>query len=269
MDIESLQAQLEKVQEELSQKETKIIKLKGLLTKSMRSDKSREAQITALQLDLSDRDRHIESLNKELEEHRNFSNKQSERINQLEGELNDLTMRLQSGVGSEAAQKRNERMKQMLEKSNMLYAELETKYHKVCDELEQEKAKNRKISRPKHVIILKKHAVTLNEDNTYSIGEPQSVYPSGVTITDTTKESAPSDKHNPSSSAQSSDANVLKIYLKRVLLEFFIGDSQTQTRLIPVILSLLDCSNDQVIAAQRSFAEGRQLISKAAAALNI
>lgn len=266
MDIESLQAQLEKVQEELSQKESKIIKLKSLLTKSMRSDKSREQQIEALQIDLADRDRHIESLDKEIEEQRNFNAKQTERISQLEKELDDLTMRLQSGVGSEAAQKRNERMKQMLEKSNELYAELETKYHAVCDELEQEKAKQRRIGRPKQIILLKKHAITLNDDNTYSTGEPQQVYPSGVTVIDTNKESAPSDKHNV---GQSADVNVLKIYLKRVLLEFFIGDSQTQNRLIPVILSILDCSNDQMVAAQRSFAEGRQLISKAAAALNI
>ena len=58
--------------------------------------------------------------------------------------MTDLTNRLQSGIGSEAAQRRNERMKQMLEKSNTLYAELDTKYQMVCEELEQEKAKGQK-----------------------------------------------------------------------------------------------------------------------------
>ena len=266
MDAEALQSQLTKVQEELRQRNEKITKLKNLLTRSMRSDKSRGQQIEALQVDLSDRDRKIEALNKELESEKNFSQKQSERISKLEDELTDLTNRLQSGVGSEAAQKRNERMKQMLEKSNTLYAELDTKYQKVCEELEQEKAKQRRIGRAKRVIILKsKEAITLNDDNTYSIGEPQQIYPDSVTVTDTTKETETTQKQ----SSQNADSNVLKVYLKRVLLEFFIGDSGTQNRLIPVILSLLDCGNDQIIAAQRSFAEGRQIISKAAAALNI
>lgn len=265
MDIETLQSQLAKAQEEVRQKSEKITKLKNLLTRSMRSDKGRGQQIEALQVDLADRDRHIEVLNKEVEEHRNFSQKQSERISQLEEELTDLTNRLQSGVGSEAAQKRNERMKQMLEKSNTLYAELDTKYQKVCEELEIEKAKQRRIGRPKRVILLKsKEAITLNDDGSYVIGEPQQIYPDGVTITDTTKNVA--EKTN---APQNTDSTVLKVYMKRVLLEFFIGDSSTQNRLIPVILSLLDCGNDQIVAAQRSFAEGRQIISKAAAALNI
>ena len=265
MDLDALQSQLFKVQEELRQRNEKVAKLKNLLTRSMRSDKGRGQQIEALQVDLADRDRHIEVLNKELEEHRNFSQKQSERISQLEDELSELTNRLQSGVGSEAAQKRNERMKQMLERSNTLYAELDTKYQKVCAELEVEKAKQRKIGRPKRVILLKnKEAITLNDDNSYVIGEAQSFYPDFITVTDTTEGNETHPNTTPNT-----DSNILKVYLKRVLLEFFIGDSNTQNRLIPVILSLLDCGNDQIVAAQRSFAEGRQIISKAAAALNI
>ena len=139
--IESLRAQIQKDQIEINQKESKIAKLKSLLTRSMRSDKRREQQIETLQIDLADRDRHIQALENSIKETNDFSTQQQERIAQLEAELTEITNRLQSGVGSEAAQKRNERMKQMLEKSNILYAELQEKYQKACLDLEEEKSK--------------------------------------------------------------------------------------------------------------------------------
>lgn len=260
MDLETLQAQIQKVQEEISQKEAKVVKLKGLLTRSMRSDKRREQQIETLQIDLADRDRHILSLNNELEENRAFSASQAQRITQLEEELTELTNRLQSGVGSEAAQKRNERMKQMLERSNILYAELQTKYQRLNSELESEKHKQKKIPKPERVIITNNaEAITLNDDNTYDIGTPYSSYPKGIQVTDLRKRQTTGEKNQADAA---SNPNILKVYLKQVLLEFFIGDSSTQNRLIPVALQLLDCSSDQIIAAQRSYAEGRQIISK-------
>lgn len=282
--IESLQAQIQKDQNEISQKETKVAKLKSLLTRSMRSDKRREQQIETLQIDLADRDRHIQALENSIKETNDFSARQQERISQLEAELTELTNRLQSGVGSEAAQKRNERMKQMLEKSNILYAELQEKYQKACADLEEEKARQlRNLSKrsPKKLIILKDdEAISLYDDGTYEIGPYLSSdsYPPNIIVQDfrvNRKEKGNERasirsvstgalaQHANSSENPASKQPLLKVYLKRVLLEFFIGDAATQQRLIPVILQLLDCTEEQITAAQRSYAEGRQIISKA------
>lgn len=287
--IDSLRAQIQKDQADIAQKEAKVAKLKSLLTKSMRSDKRREQQIETLQIDLTDRDRHIQALENNIKEMNSFSTQQQERINKLEEELNELNHRLQSGVGSEAAQKRNERMKQMLERSNVLYAELQTKYQKACSDLEEEKTKHiNKLNnrQPQRIIVLKdSEAITLNDDGTYEMGPFLSAesYPSNVSIQDLRNNpnanntrgnlrSISTPQFNQHSTTFPSTENqakqpLLKVYLKRVLLEFFIGDSATQLRLIPIILQLLECSYDQIVAAQRSYAEGRQIISKATSAL--
>lgn len=285
--IESLRAQIQKDQIEINQKESKIAKLKSLLTRSMRSDKRREQQIETLQIDLADRDRHIQALENSIKETNDFSTAQQERIAQLEAELTEITNRLQSGVGSEAAQKRNERMKQMLEKSNILYAELQEKYQKACLDLEEEKSKQlRNLNKrsPKSIIVLKDdEAISLYDDGTYETGPFLSLdsYPSNITIQDFRMDQNENISHrvsirSVSTGALAQHANspdnpaakqpLLKVYLKRVLLEFFIGDATTQQRLIPVILQLLDCTDEQITAAQRSYAEGRQIISKATSA---
>ncbi|KAH0786253.1 viral A-type inclusion protein [Histomonas meleagridis] len=259
MDIETLQAQLQSAQSEISQKEQKIAKLKGLLTRSMRSDKRREQEIETLHIDLADREKNVNSLTEELESNRAFSQKQTERIAKLEEELADLTNRLHSGIGSEATQRHNERMKKMLEKSNMLYAELQEKYQKLSIKYEEEKAKNCRVSNPQKAIILSNAEVfILNDDGTYTISKKNDKYPPSVTVYDFRN-----DRKAKEQKKEQNDQNILKAYLKRILLEFFICDTSTQTNLISVILQLLECSPEQISAAQRSFAEGRQIISKA------
>ena len=62
VELQSLQAQLDRAHEELAQKEAKVVKLKGILTRSMRSDKRREQQVESLQIDLADKERQIQTL---------------------------------------------------------------------------------------------------------------------------------------------------------------------------------------------------------------
>lgn len=247
------QDQLQALQSEINQKEQKIIKLKGLLTRSMRSDKRREQQIESLQIDLSDRELQLESFNKELENNRAVIQKQTEKIALLEEELNELTNRLNTGVGNEAAQKHNERIKKMLEKSNTLYAELQSKYQKLSMDFEEEKKKNLRVGKPQKVIVLNDdYRITLNDDGTYVVNKKVKDLPSGIEVYDFRK----------NNKKQQAEQNFLKGYLKRVVLEFFINDISTQQKLIPVILQLLDCPEEQILAAQRSYVEGHQIISK-------
>ena len=270
----SLQEQLSKIQEELAKKENKVSRLKSLLTRSMRNDKRNQQQIETLQFDLADRDRHVSALNKELEEQQAFSSKQSERITQLEQELKDLTERLQNGSGSETAQKKIDRLKQMLDRSQTLYAELQTKYQQTYQDLTEEKNKHRAVPIPTSVLILSDdEAITLNENNTFSIGNPQDHYPESVNVRRlrSIRGRSSSNEYLSQTSQKNNEGsqNLLKIYLKKVLLEFFVGDASTQLKLIPVILNLLECNQEQILAAQRSYAEGRQIISKAAAVLGL
>jgi hypothetical protein len=265
-DLAALQEQLRKCQEDLAAREAKIVKLKNLLKRSMRSEKRGEQQVESLQIDVDDRNRHVQMLNQELEDKNAFIARQTERVEQLELELTEMSNRLQSGAGSEAVQKRNERMKQMVEKSSSLYADLQTRYRQVCADLEEEKRKKSRPGVPEKVVILSdEEALTLQNNGTYEIAPPLRHYPKTVIVQDfrsgsgdaKTKDSAPGGQP------------LLKVYLRGVLLEFLIAEASTQMQLIPVILSLLDCSPEQIAAAQRGFAEGKQIIAKAAMALGL
>jgi hypothetical protein len=263
VDPATLEQQLKKCQEDLAAKEAKVVKLKNLLTRSMRADKRREQQIESLQIDLDDRDRHIQSLNQELEEKAAFTARQTARIEQLELELTEMSNRLQSGAGSDAAQRRTERVNQLLERSNGLYAELHTRYQQVCADLEAERRRQAAPGRPERAVIVSDdEAIILCDNSTFRKCLAAQV-PKGVATQDCRLKATRA--REPAGVGES----LLKVYLKGVLLEFFIGDSSTQNGLIPVILQLLECTPEQITAAQRGFAEGRQIIAKAAAALGL
>jgi hypothetical protein len=51
-------------------------------------------------------------------------------------------------------------------------------------------------------------------------------------------------------------------YLKQVCLQFFIHDASAQDSLIPVMLRLLECSDEETQVAQRKWSESRQLINR-------
>jgi hypothetical protein len=267
-DLAALQEQLRKCQEDLATREAKLVKLKNLLKRSMRTEKRGEQQAESLQIDVDDRNRHIQMLNQELEDKNVFIARQSEQVEQLELELTELSNRLQSGAGSEAVQKRSERMKQMVEKSSSLYAELQARYRQACADLDDEKRKKSTPAVPEKVIILSAdEAVVFYQNGTYEIQEPMKHYPRGVMVSDFRNDaSQPPPIRTPKGSP---DQRWVKSYLKGVLLEFLIADASTQMQLIPVILSLLDCSPEQIAAAQRGFAEGKQIIAKAALALGL
>jgi hypothetical protein len=261
-DFSALEEQLRKCQEDIASREAKIVKLKNLLKRSMRSEKRGEQQVESLQIDVDDRTRHVQALTQELEEKNAFITRQTERVEQLELELTEMSNRLQSGAGSEAVQKRSERMKQMVEKSSTLYAELQARYRQACAELEDERRKKAKPVTPEKVILLSdEEAVIFFNNKTYEIAPPAKHYPKGVVVNDfrngTVKETAPTGQP------------LFKSYLKRVFLEFLIADAGTQTQLVPVVLALVDCSPEQITAAQRGFAEGKQIIAKAAMALGL
>jgi hypothetical protein len=249
--------EIEGLKAALAQRDKKVAKLKSLLTRSMRSDKRREEQVEALQLDITEKERQIHAASCEIKEKTEMVAKQSERLAELESKIIEMGNRLQTGVGSEAAQKRNERMKQMLERSNLLYADLQSRFQKVCSDLESEKEKSIKRGKSTRVIILPDgEHIVLNDDGTYaSVVES----PAGVPVVSLRA----AQRQIKAGKKEDGSLPNLLVYLRKILLEFFVGDALKQVNLIPVILQLLECTTDQIGAAQRGFTEGRQFITSA------
>jgi hypothetical protein len=51
-------------------------------------------------------------------------------------------------------------------------------------------------------------------------------------------------------------------YLKKVCLQFFIQDAPTRNSLIPVILKLINCSDEEIQIALRKWTDSQQLLSR-------
>ena len=262
---EELFNELNKIKEELAKQKKKSNRYKDLLNRSIKNEKRREQQNEILQQDLLDKERRINILNEELDNYKNFSSQKDIRINNLQEEILDLEKKIQSGASTEETKKKNKIINEMLQKSNQLYADLQSKYLKVCEDLELEKEKKRQIKSIEKIIILNNEdSIILNSDSTYLIQPTKEILLLNFEKIDLRKNEINNEKKN----KQTEDINLFKNYLKCLFLEFFIGDSSTQNRLIPVILSLLGSSQEQIVAAQRSFAEGKQIITRATAAFN-
>ena len=213
------------LQEEIAAKETKIVKLKGLTTKSLRSDKRREQQIEALQIDLDDKDKVIDSLNEDIRQMNTFIERRTAKISELESEIELARNRIEKGLGSIDAQRYNDSLKDQLNKSNEKYSELMSAYQSL---LEERQRSIPKASAPITTVysVSPIEGVALHENSTYSIVDPSDFKPP---ILNVLKLRSPAD-----------DVAAKKDYLKRIFLEFLLGDQSIQSALAPIILKILE-----------------------------
>ena len=59
-----------------------------------------------------------------------------------------------------------------------------------------------------------------------------------------------------------SEEEVIGAYLKRVLLQFFLQDESKRSELVPLILELAGCTEQQIMAATRQWERSVRLASK-------
>ena len=81
-------------------------------------------------------------------------------------------------------------------------------------------------------------------------------------------ENTPNKSQNPGetqSNGQKREHNVdptISLYLKRTMLQFFLQYDSKKDELIPMILELVGCNQQQISAAQRQWARSHQLFSR-------
>jgi chromosome segregation ATPase len=197
----------------IHEKDRTIEKLKKLVQRTRKEDERKQQQINDLQ---SERQTRMTLLPAHA------TPDLLETIDRLETHARDLEQRLQANKEME---QKNEQLTKMLDKSNRLYATL----------LEQNQTLIAEQSRtePKPLTVSKLVQFSIQPD-----------------LRATLSRSLPrlgKDKGKPD------EKKITDTYLKRVLLQFFFQDDTTRDQLIPLILELVGCSDQHILAAQRQW----------------
>ena len=146
-------------------------------------------------------------------------------VNKYELQIQELQKRLESSQANKEMEMKNIKLSQMLEKSNRLYTTLLEQNQQLLSEQEHfHKKKNNTLS------FLK-----LEEIDIFPIIKEKETKPK--------KTSKDNDE----------DSKIINKYLRRVLLQFFLQDDSKKDQLIPLILELAGCTDQQISTAIRQW----------------
>jgi chromosome segregation ATPase len=199
----------------LAEKNKTIEKLKKLVQRSRKEDERKQQQINDLQAELE---------SKALRLQTSATPDLLDTVAKLEAHSCELQQRLESSRANKDMEMENERLAKMLDKSHRLYASLLAQNQALMAE------QARRTSTEVELVLESDVIASLPPEfrsKTGIKGPPGKGAPDEKKITDT--------------------------YLKRVLLQFFLQDDATREELIPLILELVGCTEQHILAAQRQW----------------
>jgi chromosome segregation ATPase len=147
-------------------------------------------------------------------------------VEQLQLRMSELERELEMSEPSAELAKKNRKLARMIEKSNRLYAEMVARNQVLEGELERQKQKT--------------------NDFTFAVQQPVFISPAAASP-------------GPGGPVHD-DSHVMNAYLKRVMLQFFLQDETKRDSLIPMILKLVGCTDQQIATAQRQWARSRTFL---------
>ena len=226
--IEELREKAEKpisddVEKLINEKDEAINQLKSMLQRSVKSDQRNQEQIKSLQME-----------NKELTEMLSKSGKNEkapvEDVAKLEMQISELEQRVSKSSASKELEQKNERLQMMLERSNRLYSQLDERYQELEKSLQQ-----------KHFYAI------VEETFCFEIKEQMNSAPKK-------KEKSPKN--------MKIEYEAVIASLRKTLLQYFLCTDSNQVDLVPVILEIVGCTQEQVGAVTRSMESRKHLINK-------
>ncbi|OHT03146.1 hypothetical protein TRFO_06807 [Tritrichomonas foetus] len=214
----------------ISEKDQAIIKMKAMLQSSVRSDQRKQQQIEEQQAE-------IQRLNDLLVIQKSstktyHSNSSVEDITKLEMTISELEDRINNSSASRELELKNERLSQMIEKSNALYAQANEKLQKLTR------------NSNKNVNQLKQQISFFFEINLQKDSIKQSIH----------------DKAKLKKLKRTYRAVIAS--LRQTLLQFFLKDEANQITLVPVILELVGCNDQQIETVMMKMQSSQQLVNR-------
>ncbi|KAH0787462.1 NAC domain containing protein [Histomonas meleagridis] len=222
-----------------------IEQLRESLKKSMHLSQSKDETILILKQKNSD----IESELKELQQQNEGQNKlilhKEDEIKELNSKINEIQNRLESGKGSIENEKKVIKMQQMIEKSNMLYVEMQEKakrFEERSKQLELQIHKMKTRGEPELMFLVNdEKSFVLCNDGKYFEGVCNDV-PKYLCCLNVEKKDIETQFNN----VEENVGNENLEYVKCLFLQFLKADEHTKKLLIPVILSALKCSDPEI-----------------------
>lgn len=214
-------------EELLSEKDQSITKLRSLIQKYVKSDQIKQKQIDELQQQVQNL---TESQFYQTQSRKDLNQQGKDNISHLENEIARLRSQLAScsSVNIQELEMKNKKLTAMLEKSNKYYTQLNEKYLSLKETLSQQKHNDLVIQQNLHFEIL----------STKSTGTKKK------------------------KSAASMDPIIITS-LRKTLLQFFLTDEDNQINLIPVILEIVGCNQEQINGALVNYQRHQHLINRA------
>jgi uncharacterized coiled-coil protein SlyX len=209
-----------------------------------------------LQLLIAEKDRTIDTLKKMVQQSRKEDDRKQQQINdlqarlqsdvaplpadatpdlretvaRLEAQTSDLEERVQNSQANKETELKNQRLSKLLDRSNKMYTALLEQNRAL---LAQQEATEPKVLAPSQVIQL-----TIQPEARTSRPPPKIAF------------------------AKMDDKTITDAYLKRVLLQFFLQDDATREPLIPLILELVGCTEQHILAAKRQWQRSTHAIPR-------
>ncbi|EAY15245.1 NAC domain containing protein [Trichomonas vaginalis G3] len=221
------------------------------LKKSMRNDKEKDDIIQKYKQKLEDAELEKTELLKQIEIYKDIQTDHEKQEKVLKDQISEIQKRIDSGKASEETENKVKKMNRMLEKSNMLYAELQEKYDKNetrVRELEKQLHKARipgipfvKFVGPKATFVL---------------------YDNGIFQENT---EAPSVQSFVFGYANKSDKSVQvsgeeqASYSEQLMRQYFLANDDTRKSIIPIIMQILGFNESQIRAETNKLRGGFKL----------
>ncbi|KAK8883337.1 hypothetical protein M9Y10_045987 [Tritrichomonas musculus] len=242
----------EDLQAAVVDREKKITKLKEQIQMFIKADKEKTEKMRKMQDELCEMTEKIGVLSS--------SQGNLNAIDQLakvEREKADLEKKIENSEASKQMIKKNQKLNEIIEKSNKLYIQLK-------DENEQLKRQLLKYQKSIQLsyafnVICDILTVTNNsngnnektESKTREVKIPKSEVANHSAVEEKIKKKKSREEKKLAQTA----------YLRRVLLQFFTEEEKNRSSLIPIILKLVGCNDEQVSAAMRQWERSSHLIS--------
>ena len=210
------------VEDLLNEKDQSIVKLRSLIQRYAKSDQIKQQQIDEQQRQIQ---QFIDSYSNR-ESSLKQSNNDSVKIAKLEKQIIELQSQIDLNSSNHEAEAKTDKLTALLEKSNMLYYQLNEKYLA----LKESTRKDKKLTAQTTLLfeVLTKGKIKKQQNK------------KGVNT-----ESA------------------IVVSLRKTLLQYFLTELENQESLIPVILEIVGCNKDQIEGAVRNHKINHHIINRA------
>ena len=243
----SLNEQYEKIKIEVislrvknEENERQINQYKDGLKKAMRMDKERENELHQLRNKIADLEVEKDDLLRQIENYSTYNSSQDSRENDLKEKIKSLESRLENGKASEESENKLKKMNKMLEKSNVLYAELQEKFAKL-----EQRSKDLEI-KLHHAKVPGIPIIKFIGPKTFYVLYDNGIFQENIDNSSVSKTVNYYDSSKKDKGTQSDENGPFFTYSEQMMRTYFMSDENARKDISPVIMKILQFTDEEI-----------------------